>query len=240
VTEVDFDGLKALREPFPPEKVGKLPKVTCGDCSSKERKCEKHKKAVCPLCKAYVSTSHMHVDFVGHADVTDRLLEVDPLWNWEPLGLTDSGLPAMDGNNGMWIRLTVSGLPRLGYGHAGSKRGGDAVKEIIGDAIRNAAMRFGVALDLWRKDSPSPVADNSQHDEEEPVKPPTPEERIKGLRGQCMVIWRNRGGTPAELADEYTQWSSTPEEPKGRDIATETDPNILYQFQRYLQKQANP
>ena len=36
-------------------------------------------------------------------------------------------------------------------GHAGSKTGGDAIKEVIGDALRNAAMRFGAALDLWHK-----------------------------------------------------------------------------------------
>jgi hypothetical protein len=29
--------------------------------------------------------------------------------------------------------------------------GGDAMKERIGDALRNAAMRFGAALDLWHK-----------------------------------------------------------------------------------------
>jgi hypothetical protein len=51
----------------------------------------------------------------------------------------------------MWIRLTVCGVTRLGYGHAGSKTGGDAIKEVIGDALRNAAMRFGAALDLWHK-----------------------------------------------------------------------------------------
>jgi hypothetical protein len=51
----------------------------------------------------------------------------------------------------MWIRLTVCGVTRLGYGAADGKQGGDAVKEIIGDALRNAAMRFGAALDLWHK-----------------------------------------------------------------------------------------
>jgi hypothetical protein len=51
----------------------------------------------------------------------------------------------------MWIKLTVCGVTRLGYGHAGDKEGGDAIKEIIGDALRNAAMRFGAALDLWHK-----------------------------------------------------------------------------------------
>ena len=32
-----------------------------------------------------------------------------------------------------------------------TKSGGDAIKEVIGDALRNAAMRFGAALDLWHK-----------------------------------------------------------------------------------------
>jgi len=81
--------------------------------------------------------------------VTDRLLQVDPEWTWEPLALDASGLPFIDTVGGMWIRLTVLGVTRLGYGDAGGKRGADAVKETIGDAIRNAALRFGVGLDLW-------------------------------------------------------------------------------------------
>jgi hypothetical protein len=51
----------------------------------------------------------------------------------------------------MWIKLTVCGMTRIGYGHSDGKTGGDAVKEVIGDALRNAAMRFGAALDLWHK-----------------------------------------------------------------------------------------
>jgi hypothetical protein len=51
----------------------------------------------------------------------------------------------------MWIKLTVCGVTRLGYGDAQGKTGGDAMKERIGDALRNAAMRFGAALELWHK-----------------------------------------------------------------------------------------
>jgi hypothetical protein len=76
---------------------------------------------------------------------------VDPLWSWEPCGYTDAGLPAFDNVGGLWIKLTICGVTRLGYGNAEGKKGGDAVKEIIGDALRNAAMRFGAALDLWHK-----------------------------------------------------------------------------------------
>ena len=86
------------------------------------------------------------IDYVGHAAVTDRLLTVDPEWSWEPLALDERGLPALDGSGNLWIKLTICGVTRLGVGD------GKSAKEAIGDAIRNAAMRFGVALDLWAKE----------------------------------------------------------------------------------------
>ena len=90
--------------------------------------------------------------YVGHAAVTQRLLEVDPSWTWEPVAFGADGLPVLDEQGGLWIRLTIAEVTRLGYGHANGKKGPDAIKEAIGDAIRNAAMRFGVALDLWAKE----------------------------------------------------------------------------------------
>jgi hypothetical protein len=57
----------------------------------------------------------------------------------------DSGHPIS-----LWIKLTVKGCTRYGVGTCpGNQR--DAEKVLIGDALRNAAMRFGVALDLWIK-----------------------------------------------------------------------------------------
>lgn len=115
------DKLQELRKPFPDHQISYLPK------------------------------GGTKLAYVGHAALTDRLLDVDPGWTWEPLAMSPHGLPVMDDLGGMWIRLTVCGVTRLGYGHAGNKQGGDAIKEIIGDALRNAAMRFGAALDLWHK-----------------------------------------------------------------------------------------
>ena len=100
---------------------------------------------------SYLPKGGVKLAYVGHAALTDRLLDVDPGWTWEPLALDAKGLPALDDAGGMWIRLTVCGITRLGYGDAGAKKGGDAVKERIGDALRNAAMRFGAALELWHK-----------------------------------------------------------------------------------------
>ena len=100
---------------------------------------------------SYLPKGGVKLAYVGHAALTDRLLDTDPAWTWEPLALTPQGLPALDESGGLWIKLTICGVTRLGYGDAGAKKGGDAMKERIGDALRNAAMRFGAALDLWHK-----------------------------------------------------------------------------------------
>jgi hypothetical protein len=147
--------LAKLREPFPPEVIGKLPKVTCADCIDKRITCSQHKKAKCKVCGACVSTAHIHLDFVGHADATDRLLTVDPEWSWEPYSF-DGGpalRPSVTGRElNLWITLTVCGVSRIGVGSvANTDKAFDAEKQLIGDAIRNASMRFGLALDLWAK-----------------------------------------------------------------------------------------
>lgn len=144
---------EALRRPFEPNQIGKLPRVTCKDCS--DRRCQRHQKSKCDACRNFISTAHIHLDFVGHAAVTDRLLKVDPFWSWEPVAYDADGGPLVRVNGKeaeLWIRLTIKGVTRLGIGTAatGSFELG---KQLISDAIRNAAMRFGVALDLWAKEN---------------------------------------------------------------------------------------
>jgi hypothetical protein len=138
---------QALRAPFAEEQIGKLPRVTCKDCTENKRDkhCARHERKKCDVCKAYISTAHIHLDYCGHAATTDRLLQVDPEWTWEPMARGENGEPLMT-NGGLWIHLTVAGVTRPGFGD------GASMKEVIGDAIRNAAMRFGVALDLWAKE----------------------------------------------------------------------------------------
>lgn len=148
------EGFAALRAPFPAEVIGKLPKPLSRDAQ----------KGFCNECGSRHGLPAVHLDYVGHAALTDRLLQVDPEWTWEPMSLDPSGAPAFDRNGGLWIRLTVLGVTRIGYGDSGGKNGANAVKECIGDALRNAAMRFGCALDLWSKEDlqaaqPDPVGD---------------------------------------------------------------------------------
>lgn len=145
---------KKLRAPFPADEVGKLPRITCPNCrKSGSKVCGEHRKSRCQECSNYITGAHIHLDYVGHAETTDRFLSVDPEWTWEPIAWTAEGTPAITqhgGNLVMWGRLTLCGTTRPGVGTAPREKE-DAHKELIGDFLRNAGMRFGVALDLWRK-----------------------------------------------------------------------------------------
>jgi hypothetical protein len=134
----------ALRKPFAASATGKLPKGVKKDDPDKGR-CEQGSRYSADgfFCGGWHSKS-IHLDFCGHAAVTDRLLAADPNWSWEPFAVDEVGLPAYQ-NGALWIRLTVCGVTRIGVGD------GPDPKQRIGDAIRNAAMRFGVALDLWSR-----------------------------------------------------------------------------------------
>ncbi|WP_200886435.1 hypothetical protein [Rhodococcus sp. Chr-9] len=141
MTDERLKALAKMREPFADHQINVLPKPYSKDAP----------KEFCRLCNSRHGMPAAHLDYVGHAALTDRLLEVDPEWSWEPFALDASGLPLFDRNGGLWIRLTVCGVMRIGYGDMGGKNGANAVKEAIGDALRNAGMRFGAALDLWHK-----------------------------------------------------------------------------------------
>ena len=146
MTTTKKTGLDLLREPFPEHQISKLPKGT-----KAQNECQASEKVNCKVCGGWHHPRIIHLDYVGHAALTDRLLDADPNWNWEFVAIGQDGNPVIDKDGGFWIRLTVCGVTRLGYGDAQGKTGGNAMKERIGDALRNAAMRFGAALDLWHK-----------------------------------------------------------------------------------------
>lgn len=142
-------GLSMLRAPFPDNQISQLPKGT-----KEQNACPPSEKRSCSVCGGWHHPKIRHLSYVGHAALTDRLLDADTGWSWEPMALTPEGLPLFDKSGGLWIRLTVCGVTRLGYGHAEAKQNQDAgarEKEVIGDALRNAGMRFGCALYLWHK-----------------------------------------------------------------------------------------
>lgn len=160
------EGLALLRKPFPEHQISKLPKPTAQQTA--DVKADFKKGIRCALCGAWHHKDVVHLDYVGHAALTDRLLDCDPAWGWEPVAMNEQGSPLLDRDGGMWIRLTVCGVTRLGYGNPDGKTGGNAVKETIGDALRNAAMRFGAALDLWHK------GDLHADEDDQPIEKPNP------------------------------------------------------------------
>lgn len=189
-------GLDLLRQPFADHQISKLPKETRKQIE--ERKNDRNKMLWnCPVCGGHHHKDAIHLDYVGHAALTDRLLECDPGWSWEPFATDQGGLPSFDRNGGLWINLTVCGVTRSGYGDADGKTGGNAVKEAIGDALRNAAMRFGAALDLWHKGDlhlDEPQEGQSQGDDQGAVSPPA---SAKGWREPDSTL-----STPSKLAAE--------------------------------------
>jgi hypothetical protein len=203
-------GLALLRAPFPANQISKLPKPT--KKQTDEVKADFKNGIRCQICGTWHHRDVVHLDYVGHAALTDRLLDCDPAWNWEPMALTPEGLPIAAG--GMWIKLSVCGVTRLGYGDADGKTGGNAVKEMIGDALRNAAMRFGAALDLWHKgdlhadDEPAPMVEPRRDEPMPETKSPSPSaisQAVEYLQGaddlpDLQRIWRNIPRPVASLA----------------------------------------
>lgn len=203
------DRLLLLRTKFRAEQIGKLPKITCWACTQANRDrrgntCDDHKRTKCHTCDNYVTTAHTHVDYVGHPEVTDRLLDADLRWNWRPMAFDADGLPQFDRWGGLWMYITVDGVERIGYGDAiGKTAGPAAVKEAIGDGLRNGAMRFGVALDQWAKSDLHADENQAEQSGEQPAEDvPASSEEINGVIIALEQVRnvRDRAGVSRALA----------------------------------------
>lgn len=172
--ETKLAWLHATYKDPPPEHVGQLPKPTRKD----------NQRGKCEECGGFHGLPAVHLDYLGHAELTDILCFVDPLWNWEPFSVDERGLPAIMSNDRgsvMWIRLTIWGVTRPGVGTA-IPSGPDTMKELIGDALRNAGMRFGIGTSLWSKiDGVDRKIEAGQHIEpdadHDPNAQPAPQDR---------------------------------------------------------------
>ncbi len=125
----------------------------------------------------------MQLRYLSHVWVSRAFSEIDPEWTWSPMSYDDAGQPVLERDSqgqpvGMWITLTICGTTIPGYGSVDpGKR--DAIKELIGDALRNAGMRRGVAGSLWTKEKPSKKAPRKK----EPL-PAAVERNLEHLRDQ--------------------------------------------------------
>jgi len=173
--DVEADGLAVeplqgfwnrLTARFPEDQVEKLPKPLKARDEDRGR-CQEGSRYSADgyYCGGWHARS-VHLDYVGHAGITMRLNEVcTPAgWQWEPLATDEAGLPLTRGGE-FWIRLgiRVPAKPAKGGASLDGDTGtwvwkigvGDdfngSGKQAISDALRNAAMRFGIATYLWSK-----------------------------------------------------------------------------------------
>lgn len=91
------------------------------------------------------------LSYISHALVTERLNEVDPGWTWrvltEHLYYDQGGAPHCAG---VTVEMTVNGVSRVEAGGPQRQDGfTNEIKNAYSDAIKRAAMRFGVALYIW-------------------------------------------------------------------------------------------
>jgi uncharacterized protein YukE len=118
-----------------------------------------------PQTVSQIEKNGVGLDYVGHAEITKILIEIDPEWSWQPVAW-ENGRPATHTQLGkitkrdgtvlefptvsMWGYLTLLGVTRVAVGSVEAHKA-DLDKELVSDFLRNAAMRFGIALALWTK-----------------------------------------------------------------------------------------
>jgi hypothetical protein len=90
--------LAKLREKFPPNAISKLPKPT--KKQTEDVKADFKKGIRCTICGSWHHPDVVHLDYVGHAALTDRLLDTDLEWSWEPVGFTLKACPRSTATEG--------------------------------------------------------------------------------------------------------------------------------------------
>lgn len=165
----------------PAHLISKLPRYT----GSKETPKPQRDKRKCTECGTYHEFPAIHLDFMGHADVTLALIDVDPQWTWEPAGVNENGAPVIVKEQTrlvLWGYLTVHNVRRLAVGTCEPGKS-DPEKELIGDLLRNGAMRFGIGTGLWSKSTepePETKAKPETKFKPEPVETPKEPKAVLG------------------------------------------------------------
>ena len=155
------------------------------------------------------------LNYVGHGHITRILLDIDPLWSWEPLEIRD-GRPVTHLHNGqihrrdrdsidvptvsLWGRLTIHGVSRIAVGSLDAHKP-DLDKELVSNLIVNGAMRFGIALALWTGDDTPVVTQmpsRASQTAPEPRKEHPATSRVLPSESQALVVESEPASDPQE------------------------------------------
>lgn len=201
----------ALAAPFKDDEIELLPKYT--GKKGPDGKPPKDSYQKCAECGGYHPFPCVHLSYVGHAGITMRLNEVvgPDGWDLRPLALTEQGTPRMS-DGGMWAELTILGVTKLGFGDSQGKTGPNATKELIGDALRNVSMRFGIGTYLWSKSDKAKAELQRQGvDDDEPAAKPAAQEAaigsdakiIKAIHGKKNALGMSDDTLHAAMKRDY-------------------------------------
>lgn len=144
--------------------------------------------------------------YVSHGLVTERLTEADPNWGSRVLHVhtfTDPNGALHCG--GVTLELTVRGVTRTESG--GPARMGpfaDEIKNAQSDALKRAAMRFGVALAMWED-----LIDSEGDDDRPPPRP-------QGNHEQAQAQYQARRQQQAQDASGNANPRPGPSQPAQR------------------------
>jgi hypothetical protein len=192
---------RQLREPLPADQIGKLPKIP--------RAQQNDRKQGCRYCGGYhvPIADNLHVDYVAHAIVTDKLNTIVGQDGW---GLAiDLLKESKDGEHviGILATLTIAGLSKQEAGDPGKRSTwGEELKLAISDWLPRAAMRFGLGLEVWAKQPLDKVIVEDAHEPERPAQQrrqeqarPAPGTAAKAAQQGAMV----ENGMPTVDAIEW-------------------------------------
>ena len=152
-----------------------------------------------PSTLATLPKGGAQLTYMGHAEVTLALIDVDPAWNWHPVAIdTETGGPKITPQGKrlvLWGYLEVLGVQRLCVGTCDAGKG-DPEKELIGDLLRNGAMRFGIGTKLWSKAVDADPAGSGRSGGYEPRRP-TPPAAPPPPPSANTAAWSGRREQPA-------------------------------------------
>lgn len=204
MTQEEFDRRWALlSKPFPSDQVEKLPKQLKSGRDQPRWQCRQGTQASADghYCGGYHGRA-IHLDYIGHATITERLNEVDPFWTIKFHTVQPETNEPKVSADGTWFVMTVLGIQRVCVGDSGGKPlNGNGHKELIGDAIRNGAMRFNVATYLW-----------SKSEKAERIKQGEVEEAQEQPTTDWVQLYNNAINSGYEQFQSFMSWASSQSE----------------------------
>jgi hypothetical protein len=196
---------------FPAEHVGHRPEIWCADCKAGQWACvDGHLVERCSVCHQDVTTAHVHVSYIPHARVRERLDDVDRDWSWEPMARDEFGRPAMDGGS-LWIHLTVGGKTVIGVGDAPGEVAGRGRRQAVSSAIKNAAEALGVGRYLRMQEPEQPPVQPKQL----PARPVEDKPKDAAALIERIIDEGGRQRKTAAIVEAaFTAWSRNPNSKK--------------------------